>query len=457
MRQRILCGARLVVLTIAAAMSVHAQPAPDWEQTRKQALELLLDRKYAEAIGLLEGAVRQAPTSADAHYELASANELAALELALSEPAATAERQKLLEAADTHFRRALDLSADPDLRLLLQMKLVSLYDADALNRPADAEPLARQLVAARPETPLWHEKLARVLLRLDRAADAARVLREARVKVLADERLRLATATTQLLIDFEQFSHADTRELTDAALAECDAAIAREPDERDHYLTRGAILQLQLNRLPLSPEERTALDAVATSNFDRFMALHPDRLSGQMTEAPPAPAAEPWAAALEAVEEAANAGRTADADTALAAAGSAHGAEPLFWRDLAMLENRRGRVDEAIAALVRWTELEPTNPESHHTLATFYWDASRDQQAAAARTRELARSGLAAVDRALALNPDYMEATVYRALLLDVLASVESDPARKASLVAEAEAARQKAADLRQKRASEIR
>jgi hypothetical protein len=176
-----------------------------------------------------------------------------------------------------------------------------------------------------------------------------------------------------------------------------------------------------------------------------------------MPAAPPEPPAEPWKAALDAVQQAVDEGRTADADKALAAATKTHAAVPGFWHDVAMLEGRRGNPDQSIAALTRWTGLEPENPESHYALATYSWDrAYRDPKLSEVRKRELATSGLAAADKALALKPEYMEAMVYRGLLLRVLASLETDAARKAKLTAEAEAMSKKASELQRKRVAEV-
>ena len=61
--------------------------------------------------------------------------------------------------------------------------------------------------------------------------------------------------------------------------------------------------------------------------------------------------------------------------------------------------------------------------------------------------------GIAAEDRALAADPDYVEALVYKNILLRTKATMESDPAVKAALVREADALRNRALSWRRRNA----
>jgi TonB family protein len=62
-------------------------------------------------------------------------------------------------------------------------------------------------------------------------------------------------------------------------------------------------------------------------------------------------------------------------------------------------------------------------------------------------------SGIAATDRALTLEPDYMEALTYKNLLLRMRAELETDAAQKQQLIAEADALRNRAIELNKQRA----
>ena len=70
---------------------------------------------------------------------------------------------------------------------------------------------------------------------------------------------------------------------------------------------------------------------------------------------------------------------------------------------------------------VERAELEPNNAEAHYTVATYYWDeACRNARLTDSQKRECIKNGLASVDKAIALNPDYVEALIYRGLLLRI-------------------------------------
>ena len=58
------------------------------------------------------------------------------------------------------------------------------------------------------------------------------------------------------------------------------------------------------------------------------------------------------------------------------------------------------------------------------------------------------------MEKALALNGDYMEALVYKGLLLRLQANLEKDPGRQAALLKEAVALKDKAEDLKKRRSA---
>ena len=62
--------------------------------------------------------------------------------------------------------------------------------------------------------------------------------------------------------------------------------------------------------------------------------------------------------------------------------------------------------------------------------------------------------GEAAVDKALKLKADYVEAIVYKGLLLRLQATLEKEPAKQQALIKEAEVLSAKAADIRKQKAA---
>jgi tetratricopeptide (TPR) repeat protein len=117
--------------------------------------------------------------------------------------------------------------------------------------------------------------------------------------------------------------------------------------------------------------------------------------------------------------------------------------------------NRQGKFEETMEALNKRTEYEPNNPEAFHYVATFYQDKiAKDVGLAKAKQREYALAGIAAEDKALALNPNYAEAMIYKNILLRYQANTERDPAVQKRLIAQADELRNKAMAM-QKKANE--
>ena len=91
--------------------------------------------------------------------------------------------------------------------------------------------------------------------------------------------------------------------------------------------------------------------------------------------------------------------------------------DPTVYMTVAGYYNRQGDFEKLVENLKKRIELEPQNPEAHYTLATYHWDkASRDFRLSDAQKRELVLTGLEAVDKALSIKPDYLEALVNRGL-----------------------------------------
>jgi tetratricopeptide (TPR) repeat protein len=148
-------------------------------------------------------------------------------------------------------------------------------------------------------------------------------------------------------------------------------------------------------------------------------------------------------------------GRYDEAEQMLLKARDAKPNDPAVYMQLAGYYNRQGEFDKTIEALQARAEREPNNPEAFYTIATFYWDkAYRDFRIKDDLKAQYAQSGLQAVDKAIQLNPDYMEAVTYRGLLLRVQAALEKDAGRQKQLLNEAEKMQARATELRKKKAA---
>jgi tetratricopeptide (TPR) repeat protein len=148
-----------------------------------------------------------------------------------------------------------------------------------------------------------------------------------------------------------------------------------------------------------------------------------------------------------------DAGVYTEAEQMLQYAKQAKPSDPAVYMQLAGYYNRQNEFDKTIGALQERAKVEPNNPEAHFTISTYYWDnAQRNFRLSDQEKRAQVLSGLEAVEKAIALNGDYMEALVYKGLLLRLQANMEKDPGKQAALLKEAVALKDKAEGLKKKR-----
>jgi tetratricopeptide (TPR) repeat protein len=149
-----------------------------------------------------------------------------------------------------------------------------------------------------------------------------------------------------------------------------------------------------------------------------------------------------------------DAGLYDDAEKVLLMSKNAKPSDAAVYLQLAGFYNRQGRFDKTIEALDERAAIEPNNPEAFQTIAGYYWDETRGDSALTdAQKKEYIEKGLQAVDKAISLKPDYVEAITFRGLLLRLEANVEKDPAKQQALLKEASELSDKANELRKKAA----
>jgi tetratricopeptide (TPR) repeat protein len=150
-----------------------------------------------------------------------------------------------------------------------------------------------------------------------------------------------------------------------------------------------------------------------------------------------------------------DAGAYAEAEQMLIRAKEAKPSDPAVYMQLAGYYNRQADFDKTIDALTQRASVEPNNPEAYFTISTYYWDnAQRNPRLTEAEKRDQVGKGLDAVDKALKIKSDYMEALVYKGLLLRVQANLEKDPGKQQDLIKEANALRDEAEAIKKKRTS---
>jgi tetratricopeptide (TPR) repeat protein len=127
-------------------------------------------------------------------------------------------------------------------------------------------------------------------------------------------------------------------------------------------------------------------------------------------------------------------------------------ADPVVYTTIAGYYNRQGEFEKTIDWLTQGVAIEQNNPEAHHRLAAFYWEkAFRDTRISTEDKLKYAQAGIAAEDKALEINGEYVEAITYKGLLLRVQANLERNPARQQQLIREADRLQAQATEIRKK------
>lgn len=145
-----------------------------------------------------------------------------------------------------------------------------------------------------------------------------------------------------------------------------------------------------------------------------------------------------------------DAGAYPEAEQVLVNARNAKPSDPAVYMTLAGFYNRQGQFDKTIEALEARAKAEPNNPDAYQTIAAYYWDETRGDAALSdAQKKDFVGKGLEAVDKAISIKSDFVEAITFKGLLLRLQANLEKDPAKQQALIKEATVLGDKANELR--------
>ena len=123
--------------------------------------------------------------------------------------------------------------------------------------------------------------------------------------------------------------------------------------------------------------------------------------------------------------------------------------DPVVYLQLAGFYNRSGEFELTIDALEERARIEPDNPEAFYTISTFYWEkAFRDFRITQDQKAEYIAAGIAAADSAIGLNDRYVDALVYKNILLRMQANMTTDLDLQEALIEEADELRSRAEEL---------
>jgi tetratricopeptide (TPR) repeat protein len=143
----------------------------------------------------------------------------------------------------------------------------------------------------------------------------------------------------------------------------------------------------------------------------------------------------------------------ADAQAMLAPLFKARPNDPELYDLRGSVRAHAGEFDASLADYVKAAELDPRNPERKYIAGVvIYQTVAKRPGLTPQQKRDLIRRGIAYLEAAEGLKPEYFEAMAYRNLLLRQMAELESDPETKKKLVAEADEVRRQAVEAIQRR-----
>lgn len=148
-----------------------------------------------------------------------------------------------------------------------------------------------------------------------------------------------------------------------------------------------------------------------------------------------------------------DAGRYEEAEQALLKARDANPNDVTVYVQMSGFYNRQGDFEKTMEALHKAADIRPDDPQGHQLVATYYWEkAQKDHTLSNPQKKDYIMKGIEAANRALALNPEYIEALTYKNILLRMQGNLETDMARRAALYKEADELRNKAMELSKKK-----
>jgi len=127
--------------------------------------------------------------------------------------------------------------------------------------------------------------------------------------------------------------------------------------------------------------------------------------------------------------------------------------DALAYATLAGFYNRQGNFEKTMEAWDLRAKMEPNNPEAWHTIGASYQDEvfTNAKKIPIPKQKEYLLTGIAAEDKALAINPEYYEALIFKNILLRLQANVEKDPATQKRLISEADDLKRKGDEVQKK------
>jgi tetratricopeptide (TPR) repeat protein len=150
-----------------------------------------------------------------------------------------------------------------------------------------------------------------------------------------------------------------------------------------------------------------------------------------------------------------NAGRYDEAEAQLLKAKEVKPKQAEVYAAISAYYNRQGEFDKTVEALNTAADLQPENPQGYQLVSVFYWEkAYKDKTLSPAQQNDYIAKGIEAADKALKLNPEYIDALTFKNILLRMQGNNEKDLKKREALFKQADQLRDRAQELNKKKAS---
>jgi tetratricopeptide (TPR) repeat protein len=145
-------------------------------------------------------------------------------------------------------------------------------------------------------------------------------------------------------------------------------------------------------------------------------------------------------------------GNTAAAEAILKQAAEVAPNDPNVYNELATHYNKEGDFEKTIAAYEQVTKISPNDPQAQLRIAQYFQEkAQKDFRLNDRQKQDFVNRGLVAADKALGLKGDYMEAMVYKNILLRQKAGWVKNRAEYDAIIKEADQIRDRAMELQKR------
>ena len=122
-------------------------------------------------------------------------------------------------------------------------------------------------------------------------------------------------------------------------------------------------------------------------------------------------------------------------------------------RSIATLYAKQGNFNESLNWYEKITLLDSKNPEAFYIYGVVCWEkVAKNPPADIAERLNIIEKGRAALNKAMQLRPDYLEAIAYQNLLYRQQAIIETDPVKQQEMIAKADVLRSQAVEINRKR-----